>query len=87
MSPNAFSPNASICCNCAVYDCEWLKAGMPVPGWTTAPTHIDYYKNKGGCQVLTCPKMRPFPKRTVLAEGLGPELPRRRYEKRASVNY
>lgn len=86
MSPNSFSPNASICCNCSIYDCEWLRAGMPVPGWKTAPTHIDYYKKKGGLQVVECPKMTPFPKRESVS-GLGPELPRRRYAKRASVNY
>lgn len=81
-----FSPNASICCDCSVYDCEWLKSGAPVPGWTTAPTHIEYYKHKGGLQVLTCPKQVPFPARKAVS-GLGPELPRRRYGKRVSVNY
>ena len=85
-STTSLGPRSSICCNCSVYDCEWLKSGKHVPGWTTAPTHIEYYKNRGGLQVLTCPKMKPFPDRDAV-QGLGPELPRRRYGKRVSVNY
>ena len=55
------SEHASLCYSCIVCDCEWIRSGSPVPGWTAVPSRQAQYRNKGGVQVLACPKAIPMP--------------------------
>ena len=57
------STHESLCYNCTVCSCEWIRAGKPVPGWDAVPTRQVQHINKGGMQVLGCPKFEPMQER------------------------
>lgn len=46
----------SLCTNCSVCTCLWIRLGIPVPGWTAEPSIL--YKT--GYQVHRCPQFVPM---------------------------
>lgn len=56
--------HASLCYSCTVCTCEWIRSGKPVPGWNAVPSRQVQFAEKGGMQVLECPKFEPMPERS-----------------------
>ena len=52
--------HVSLCYSCTVCSCEWIRAGKPVPGWDAVPSRQAQHADKGGWQVLGCPKFDPM---------------------------